>query len=452
MGPDPTEEKRADPPLARLALADPALADALSDRLEKRPQPLPPEHIEDLVDLILGSISLEISFGEAVAGSLVRLAEGAGPDILKRFKEMVDEAAKAGPALGKLMANHSVPVLLSNDPGLLENFLDTVRVLHAKGTHTLYEPLACFSDLLAAGDLAGARAFLGLLEETFGRDLSYGLTRHFAHALPKATASFDRAKRTSLLRQLRRVMAADTALVDAFLDGIARGLCLLSASSLEAFVSSGLQRALERPAAGRNFLSLSSAVARMTLEKRQTAVPLAQARPRLQRYLKARLGSRLSVKSLSDLPGPLRESHGTRPLVCTDGRCLYLADIMDRHPSQTENINVYQTLVRLEAAHIEFCTFDFDLQRLQEICPELPRTNTPQETGQTDLLRFFAHFSHPSIADDLFTIFEHGRLFHLAATRYPGLARRLPVTAEGNIVTQVLVLSRSNGGGRLVGW
>jgi hypothetical protein len=420
-------EKAAKDPLAHLALADPKLAEALAESLEKRLSPLSPEFLGDLADFVLRSISMEISFGEAVARSLAQLAENATPEILAHFQQLVEEAAVTGPALAKLMATHSAPVLMSNTPtpGLLEKFTDTVGVMLAKGIHTLYESLACVSELLTAGDIAGSDAFLDLLKDTFAPDLSYGLTRHFAHALPTATASFDQEKRLLLLRQLRRVMVTDTGLVDAFLDGISRGLPLLSDHALNTFVSRGLQKAAEKPASGRNFLSLSSAVARTTLRNLQTAVPLAQARPGLQRYLQARIGSRLAVKSISDLPAPLREFRGTRALACTDGQRLYLAGTLDRYESQAGNMALYRTLARLESAHIEFGTFDFDLQRLRDACPELPiKTDTAGSRG-ADLSHFFALFPSPNLALDLFTIFEHGRVFRQTAARYPGLVRRV---------------------------
>jgi len=432
MGSDQARDG-AKSPLTHLALADPKLAEALSAGLEKRATPLPPTRIAGMVDLILRSVSVEISFGEAVAESLGRLAETAPPEILDRFQEIVDDAAGTGATLGKLMAIHSVPVLLSGDPNLLEKFLAAVGAMQAKGAHTLFEPLACVSGLLGEDDRAGASAFLGLLEDTFGAELSYGQTRHFAHALPTAAGSFDRGKRAALLSQVRRVMTTDTSLTDALLEGISRGLPLLSGPALETFVSDGLARATERPAAGRNFLSVSSAVARMALEKLQTAAPLVQARPRLQRYLQARLGSPLAVKSISDLPAPLRKSNGTPPLVCTDGRCLYLADTMDRFPALSENMALHHTLARLESAHIEFGTFDFDLERFLESFPELPISKDTDGPRQTDLARFFGRFPCPELAGDLFTTFEHGRVFQRTADRYPGMARRVLPALETEI-------------------
>lgn len=426
-------EHAAQDPLGLLALADPKLAEALSESLEKRPSPLPPEFLDDLVSFILGSISLEISFGEAVAESLSHLVRDASPEILKRFQEMVDGAAVTGPSFARLMAIHSRPVLMSNDPGLLDRFLAAVDVMQKKGIHTLYEPLSCVSNLLAAGDTAGAHAFLDLVKDTFGRDLSYGLTRHFAHALPTAAASFEIERRAALLYQIRRVMSADTSLVDAFLDGISRGLSLLSGHALDDFVSRGLQKAAEKPAAGRNFLSLSSGTSRITLEKLQTAVPLVQAQPRLRQYLRARIGTHLAVKSISELPATIRQSHASPPLVCTDGRCLYLADTIDRYESQAENMELYRTLVRLESAHIEFGTFDFDLERLREACPDLPPEKDADTVRRPDLTRFFSLFPSPGLAHDLFTIFEHGRVFRRTSLRYPGLTRRVMPALEKEI-------------------
>ncbi len=422
-------------PIALLALADPKLSGSLSAGLEKRSHPLPPEVLSGLVDFILKSISQEISLGETVAQSLAQLVESGDPEFLERFCRMTDEAAGIGPTFGRLMASHLGPVLRTVRPGLLRKFESAVRVMHAKGIHTLYEPLACLSDLIAAGDLAGAEAFLELMEETFAADLSYGQTRHFAHVLPQAAASFRRDRRATQLQQIRRVMATDTALVDALLEGLSLGLTFLSPDALDTFVTRGFEKVGGNPTAGRNFLSLSSGIARIVLEKLQTAVPLDEAKPGIERYLQARTGIRISVKSLSDLPASSWASGDAPPLVCTDGRHLYLVDVLDRYETRAENMALYRTLSRLESACIEFGTFDFELERLREACPELPHGGSATETGESDLVQFFALFPNPELAGNLFTIFEHGRLLRFAAARYPGLVRRLMPVLEKEICT-----------------
>ena len=70
-------------------------------------------------------------------------------------------------------------------PNVLAGFLKAWRAMAQKGSHTLGEPLQALGRLLAAGDRPGAAVYLGLLHDTFARDLTYEEGRYLSRALPR---------------------------------------------------------------------------------------------------------------------------------------------------------------------------------------------------------------------------------------------------------------------------
>ena len=94
----------------------------------------------------------------------------------------------------------------------------------------------------------------------------------------------------------------------------------------------------------------------------------------------------------------------------SDGRWIYLADEISLFPGHKENRDLYKCLVRLESAHHEFGTFDFDLERTLEALGLPPADpGGGDDPAVSDLERFFRIFPDPGLARDLFTIFEQGR-------------------------------------------
>ncbi len=412
-------------PMPQLAVVDPALAGAIASGVRKRETPLGADLLAAMEADILACISREISMGIALAKGYARLVETAGAGTLSQYGRRVAEAAVLGPALGKRMAIHLVPVLQANDPALTDRFLATTRHLMKHGVETLSEPLNRLTHLIACKDLGSAIAFLDLLDAAFSSRLSHGRARHLAYSLPVAVGAFAPARRPYQIRQLGRLMTRAPDLADAFLEGMERGLSHLSETALEQFVASGLAKAGAGTDAGRHFFSVSSVMARETLQALQTEVPLEQARTSLERYLKARTGRGIGVRPLSQLPDAGAHRDATNHQVCTDGHALFLPDVMDRFPNREENHHRYQVLAKLESACFEFGTFDFDLEKLRDRHPGLSEEPSATTAGTPDLSRFFRLFDNPLLAADLFTIVEHGRLWHRSGARYPGLARRL---------------------------
>ncbi len=410
-------------PLKTLALADPALAANLSASLEARPSPLPEDEIVAIVEHILESFSEEISFGEAVARGYTQLAGIVSPKRLGLYRDLVSTAAKTGPSLGKVMATYGAPVVAIESEHLLDRFLAIVNAMQQKGLHTKPEPLDALSDLLNKDDLETAMVYAQLLLSSLTAAMPFAQIRHICHALPKALHTFSKQKRIWQLKQLSKIAATNAALIEPFLEGMQQGLFLLSEQNLAKFVAMGIERATSAVIIGGDFLSLKTRFARQTLKDMRVAVSLPEIKGQLNRYLQARTGSRIAIEPVTSLP---IEALGIqdKPLVLTDGRNIFLPDEIETFNTYEENKHLFLVLTKMESGLLEFGTFDFDLERFQNLNPAMPLVLPAAPFQQSDIDVFLDTFPCPAFAFDLYTIFEHARVWHLMAEKYPGLIRQ----------------------------
>jgi len=433
-------------PIEQLAVMDPHLAADIAARLAQKPVTIQGKDLAGLVAETLWGLSQEISFGRAVAHGVADLAGEVSAERLQHYRELVRHAGKKGPTLGRIMATYLVPVLKHGDDRLLEHFLKTIEIMRQKGTYTLTDPLETLTWLLNSKDPESAARFLDLLSETFSQDLSYNRCQHFTREIPRAVRNMAPDKRGWQIFQLERIIRQDFKLAESFLDGMPRGLAILSKAALDRFVSKALEKNRYNKKLGRKFMALESRLGADTFAGMQVTVPLSQVRTRLNRYVRARIGRPVSIRPLSSLPKLFSDGSGHGPVVCSDGRFIYLPDEIDRFDRKADNIGLYKILTRMEAGLFEFGTFDFDLERALERHPDIldfgpggvslkpDHSNDegiPNQKDLSDLAYFFSLFPHSDLAADLFTVFEHGRLRIRMAQKYPGLLKAaLPVLQQ----------------------
>jgi hypothetical protein len=415
-----------------LRTADPDLFTAVNTSLENKGIDTLKEDVAVLVEETLWALSIERSFGHSVAKGYSNLIGEVCSRHFHRYRELVRSFGKQGPTLGKIMAEHLVPVFMHSDGRLLERFLQTLKIMLNKGIYTLKDPFAGLSDILNEKDLGAANAYMDLLSVTFAEDMSYVQCQMFAHHIPRAVRSFAVSKRTWQIKQLHRVITADYHLFDHFLRGMEKGLHLLSQDALADFVSLALDKARRNIKFASKFLSLESNLGLDAYADMQVAVGLSEIRHPLSRYLRARTGLPISIRPLSDLPDSLVNRNDGKTFICSDGKTIYLADEINLFPSKNENATLFKCLTGLEAGHFEFGTFDFDLEKALKKYPPSTHIRDPYVKADagvdpeemSDLERFFLIFPTPDLAADLFTVFEHGRIRLLLEKRYPGLIRR----------------------------
>lgn len=413
-------------PLSQLAVVDPNLAASVAASLAQKEPAVSRSEKMILVAEILWGLSIEISFGTAVAEGYLSLLGSVEPAALVRYRQEVRQAGKNGPTMGRIMATHLPPVLKTADPALTHRFFETIAILTGKGRHLLDGPLKCLVRLLSTGGVDAGDGFLALLTVVFSTDVTYNRARALARELPAAIDRLSPAKRNWQIRALCRTAGVATELLDPFLAGMEKGLHLLSEKALNRFVSESIAKYKIKKSLGKAFLSLDSQLAIQTHNALQVSVPIFQVQQPINRYLKARTGCNLTIKPLSALPTTAFKDEPV-PMVCSDGRFVYLPDEISRFDTQALNRTLYKVLAKLESGYYEFGTFDFDMEKLAARCPKWRSTPVMME-DLSDMERFFQTFSRPELARDLFSIFESGRLRILMSAHYPGLVRQaLPI-------------------------
>lgn len=414
-----------DNPFEALAALDPELQATLEAARREAGLTLPSTVAADIVATVIEGYQQEIHLGQSLAEGYRRLLRGGTLPALAVFGQEIRAAADRSASLGRCMADILPPVLLTQDDNLLAAFRKTLSVLLNKGDYLVKAPLEGLTALIPNGNDAG-RAYLELLQTVFDRPLSYNRSQYLGNLLPRAVRQLPTRRRSAQLRQMTRLVRVDLDLAEPFLEGLSRGLALLTAEALHLFVDEGLALALEDRQAAKRFLALGSARGRRACQALQTTVTLAEEQARLNRYLQARTGQAGRVQSQAEIPGKtiLNEIDTIRS--GTDGVHLYLPAVVDAFATRADNARLLNIMAKFEAGLIEFDTFAFDLERARDLgCLDglQPPASVMTDDQTPDLITFSQCFDTPRLALDLLTLFEHGRVRIRMTRTYPGLIR-----------------------------
>ena len=206
------------------------------------------------------------------------------------------------------------------------------------------------------------------------------------------------------------------------------GLYRLTPPHLERFITFVLDQWHQQPRRGMRALALASRESVVFLRRLSTSATLKGCHHEISRYLRARLGRTVPIRTLDQCPQGAGLKLKTTTQTCCDGISLYLPAETNQHSSYEQNHLHLMMLARLEAGVLEFGTFDFDRDLFMQ--QHLPTDDTPFYPNRegffdSDLEWFAASFPNPLKAQNLLTLFEHGRIHLLTRHRYPGLYRRV---------------------------
>lgn len=418
-------------PLIRLAVADPSIAADVEQVLTDCPVD---EHALDiLLYETLWALSHELTFGKAVALGHARLLAMGCQAQIPVYQSVVRKAGNIGPTYGKILAIHLVPVLICQDQQLLERFKTACQIMRSKGTYTLKKPLEGLANLLEEGDVLGGLEFINLLIHAYDREMGYNQSLQLTRTLPKAVAAMSKRKRVWQIAALSRIIETDISAAECFISGLQRGLALLHEKGLKRFVSLGLAKYGKNRSTGCRFLSLESKFSQDTSNALQVSQPLPQIQADLIRYVRTRIGRRIKIQSSDGFKKSVIWGKEAVVNVFSDQNCIYLPEEMNVYGTKQKNANRYLDLVKLESAHLEFGTYDFDADRTLEISGLDLLTWDPTGKAETlfwkqyhsEIERFIHLFDNPQLAVHLFVIYEHGRIRSCLNQHYPGIIRRV---------------------------
>lgn len=442
-------------PIKKLKAIDAQLFTTITAKLKHRECPISEESKVLFVDDTLWGLRAETAFGYAVAGGYLDLLGRVEDHWLLEYHMRIHAAGENSPTVGKLIAQHLVAVLLLKDVTLIELFDAALRIMLTKGAHVLPEPLRAASAILTQKDRPAGVNYFKLLIGIYSQPLTYNQFRHLTHHLPKGVESLDASKRSWQISALNTVLRKDFHLADAFFEGLQSGLNLLSKDAFEIFIQNALAaiqadyvpsidaedstaiRKNRKKSA--NFLSLASARGRDFFLSLQSTVGLTDMQEPLNRYITARTGKMLTVRSADILP---HRKYAAK--TCSDGSFIYLPHEVSIYDHRADNRAVYWCLAKFESAQHEYGTYDFDIEKTAEIiqrntmlentelCPDIIEPSL-ETSGLEQFLKWCVDHARFDDADkknalrfalDLFTIFEHGRIRALLSERYPGIIRR----------------------------
>ena len=407
-------------PIDQLSLFEPKLAQSLN----KIQDLLVLSQIQTIVDTTLWSFHIEIQLGYSVFSGFEQIVSAKANDLIDIFVDQVKEYVNIGTSLGIIMADILPVVLLQRHSELTTQFFFTLNQLNDIGLYILHRPLQSFKKVLESGDLNGALAMLELFTKSFSKALDFHQSKNLTQYLPKICESLLPEKRAFQIRQLIRVAQINVQWIYACENGLNSGLQSLSSHALETFIQTGIEKYESQPEKGMLYFSIESEIARNNFKSLQTVYQLRYIHDKLTQYIHARIGSFVSIRSISQFPKQYESTHES--LVYNDSLCIYLPDEIGIFSDINDNRLLYKYLIRWEASFFEWGTFDFDLEKLQDMYPDL-ELNEISPKG-TDIFRFLNSFSNVRLAINLFMLFEHARIHFCLKRYYPGILRAsLPV-------------------------
>lgn len=408
-------------PIDQLSLFDPNLAQSLTE-IKKQ---LELSQLHKIVEMTLWSYNNEIQLGSFVFIGFKQLISAEATDLIDTYIDHVKIYANKGTSLGILMADQLPLILIQKHSELTSQFFFTLDTLYEIGLYILHRPFQSFKKVLESGDLNGSLAMLELFVTSFSKNLDFHQSKNLTQYLPQICESLQPEKRAFQIRQLSRVAQIDIQWFFACEHGLNNGLQSLNLQALEAYIQKGIDKYESQLEKGKLYFSIASEIARNVFDSLQTVYPLRFIHENLTNYIHARIGEFVNIRSISQLPKQVQLSTKAYHLY-NDSLCIYLSDEIGIFSDKNDNRMLYKYLIRWEASFIEWGTYDFDLEKLIDMHPDIESPN--DSLKGSDLYRYLNCFSNVCLAKNLFILFEHIRIRFCLNRYYPGILRAsLPV-------------------------
>ncbi len=367
---------------------------------------------------------------------------------LENYVAAVDAAGVITPVLARSAAEKFIAICAAGEPSLYDYSCRLFRDLGPWGPYPLGQVTNGLLTLLEVGGAVVATTYAKMIVAALEQGVEEKKLIRLVEHLVTGIKGMAEAKRVWQAGQLLRVVDLDWQLARSFLRGLERGLRFLKEPHLTSFVDAALKGDDQGERRSR-FLGLEAISGRELYRQMQTMATLSSQLVSLQRYLQARGGRALAVRSLSEIA---RSPLVSEAACCTDGRKIFLPAEMELGKDIGENKNFYRLFAGLELAAIEAQSFAFDFGRWQRLRGRVAgvglgvEAEPPAAFAFSDYYAFFALFPRPELAEKLFNLAEFVRIRYFLELYYPGFARRIKVVS-GNLAA---VAPQAPAGERLV--
>ena len=248
------------------------------------------------------------------------------------------------------------------------------------------------------------------------------LARQLARVLPRCASEVaDRAPRLRIITALSDLCRRYPGLGLAALPTVNRLLEDGSPTALAAFLEEALSLASRNESVARSFLLRESRLGQEAWDAQRDGLPLAEVARTLQLYAEAHAGSRISIRSTSDLPETMALPLGAVAL--TDGETVWLAPRIDRFEDNERNFLLYKVALAHEVGRIEFGTFALDPFSVPGVDTVVIDGEADEIVDGNSVLVFASRFPDAGLARRLFLFADDLRVDACLRREYPGLAR-----------------------------
>ena len=219
-----------------------------------------------------------------------------------------------------------------------------------------------------------------------------------------------------------------------FLNNVPRLLDSLDIDQLDQWKSQGIRLAIDQDtntAPATQFFKLQSKESQDLIDKISSSVELNRIKDLMKLYCTALSGEDVSVSGSTTITDK-NIGWGESDLATSDGKTIYLPDVIKRYNKKEDNFNFYKVLASHQQALTEFGSYKYDY-KIEPVNSKskaifnalLDQVNDSDEEHATRIakvLRGSFPFKHdPILADDIFSIVEEYRVDQLILSKYPGL-------------------------------
>jgi len=255
------------------------------------------------------------------------------------------------------------------------------------------------------------------------------LARQLARVLPRCASEIpQRAPRLRVITALSDLCRRYPGLGLAALPTVTRLLEDGSPQALAAFLEEALSLASRNESVARSFLLRESRLGQEAWDAQRDGLPLTEVSRTLQLYAEAHTGTRVSIRSTTDLPETMPLPSGAVAL--TDGHTVWLTPRVDRFADDGRNFLLYKVALAHEVGRIEFGTFALDPLAIPGLDPVVVDGEPEPPAEGNPVLVFASRFPDPPLARRVFLFADDLRVDACLRREYPGLARDMEQIAS----------------------
>ena len=221
-----------------------------------------------------------------------------------------------------------------------------------------------------------------------------------------------------------------------FLNNIPRLLDTLDIDQLDQWKSQGIRLAIDQDtntASASQFFKLQSKESKDLIDKISSSVELSRIKDLMKLYCTALSGEDVLVSGSKNITEK-NIGWGESDLATSDGKTIYLPDVIKRYNKKEENFNFYKVLASHQQALTEYGSYKYDYKSepintkskaiFKALLDQVNESDEEHATRIARILRGSSPFKHdPKLADDIFSIVEEYRVDQLILKKYPGLRK-----------------------------